>query len=158
MARKTGMDTKDLDALERAFKRFRVRLPAAAEDALEDSVKTDTRDAAQFLAKRPGASGKYKRDPGAYRFAENRGAPAVEISSSSPTAVGAEFGTNVHWVFGRKVAAKSMKRRVFGARTGRGRLGKVVGKTAERNIPKTERRIAIAFDKGAAKILKREGL
>jgi hypothetical protein len=151
------IDTRDLDKLERAFKRFQVRLPEAGEKALGEAVERDARQSAQTLQSRPGASGRYKREPGAYSDVVYKGDPAVRIEGGG-TAIGAEFGTTYHYVFGRKVLAKSMKRRVFGARTGRGRLGKVVGKTAKANLSKTEREIALAFDREAEAEFRKAGL
>lgn len=153
----TRLDTRDLDKLEKAFKAFLVRLPDAGEDAIAKSVQRDATQSKSTLSSRPGASGKYKREPEAYSDVMYKGDPAVRIEGGG-TAIGAEFGTTYHTVFGRKVLAKSMKRRVFGARTGRGRLGKVVGKTAKANLPKTEREVALAFDKAAERQLRKAGL
>lgn len=154
---KTRLDTRDLDKLEGVFKRFRVKLPEAGEKALAEAVQRDATQSKSTLSSRPGASGRYKREPEAYSDVMYRGDPAVRIEGGG-TAIGAEFGTTYHTVFGRKVLAKSMKRRVFGARVGRGRLGKVVGKTAKANLPKTERDVALAFDREAEREFRKAGL
>ena len=137
---------------------MRVKLPDAAEAELAEIVGDDATDAQQFLSGRPGSRGRYKREPERIGHTDNyRGRPAAIIERGG-TMVAAEFGTKLHYVWGRPVQARSMKRRVFGARVGRGRLGKVVGKTAERNLPQTERRIAVAFDKAAESEFRRAGL
>lgn len=158
MAAGYSVNTKDLERLHKAFRRLRVRLPEAAEKELAKVVGDDAQDAARFAMSRPGARGKYKREPEAYGHVDSyKGDPAITIERGG-TAIGAEFGTTYHTVFGTKMLAKSMRRRVFGARTGRGRLGKVAGKTAEKNLPKTERRVAVAFDKEAEREFRRQGL
>jgi len=155
---KWQVNTRDLDKLERAFRRMRVKLPDAAEAELAEIVGDDAQDAQGFLSGRPGSRGAYKRQPERIGHVDNyRGHPAATIERGG-TMVAAEFGTKLHYVWGRPVQARSMKRRVFGARVGRGRLGKVVGKTAERNLPDTERRIAVAFDHAAEAEFRRLGL
>lgn len=142
------VDARDLLKLERAMRRFAVRLPDAGDEVLEDTAEMMERDSSRAVATRPGSRGSYHREPGAYGTAVRNGAHAVTIERGG-TAVAAEYGANYHHVFGRRVLAKSMKRRVFGGRVKRWRSGKVVGKLVKADIPHAEKRLAIAFDKAA---------
>jgi hypothetical protein len=65
-----------------------------------------------------------------------RGGAAADIvlKGSSPTIRAVEFGTNVHTVFGRRVLAASMRRRVFRPWVGRGGKPYAVWPAMERNI------------------------
>lgn len=151
------MDTKDLLKLQKAFKQFAVRLPDAADEVLVQTAKTITRESASKVMSRPGSRGGYKREPGAYDAVIRNAANAVEIQRGG-TAIAAEYGANFHTVFGNRVVAKTMKRRVFGARVKRWRSGKVVGKLIKADLPAAEKRLAIAFDKEAEKTFDRLGL
>lgn len=151
------INSKDLVALHKAFKQFQVILPDAGDDVLKDTAKMITRESAGKVMSRPGSRGGYKREPGSYDAVMRNQAPAVEIQRGG-TAVAAEYGANFHVVFGNRVAAKSMKRRVFGARVKRWRSGKVVGKLVKADLPAAEKRLAIAFDKTAEKTFTRLGL
>ena len=152
-----SVNTKDLVKLEKAMKLFAVRLPDAAEDELKDTTNLIEKAAVGAVSQRPGSRGGYKREPGAYHHGMRNKAPAVEIDRGF-TAIGAEYGANYHVVFGNRVLAKSMKRRVFGARVKRWTAGKVVGKLIKADLPKAEKRLAIAFDKEAEKTFTRLGL
>jgi len=159
MAAGTRINDRDLRQLQAAFNALRTRLPEAGTQVLEDTAHDVSKRAAGAVMSRPGSSGRYKRDPDAYDWTASRnGHPAVEISGSSPTAVGAEFGATYHTVFGRRVAAKSMKRRVFGARVKRALSGKVVGRTTKAMLPKVERDLAIAFDRTSEREFTKRGL
>jgi hypothetical protein len=158
MARKVGMDTRDLRAVQAAINTFRTVLPEAGTKVLEEAAKDNSRKAASAVMSRPGASGKYKREPEAYDWERSRGGhPAVAIERGG-TAIGAEFGANFHTVFGRRVSAKSMKRRVFGARVKRTLSGKVVGRVTKQALPGMERDLAIAFDHTAEREFTKRGL
>ena len=151
------LDTRDLMKLEKAMKLFAVRLPDAADQVLVDTAKDISSDSRNVVMSRPGSRGSYKRQPDAYDAVIRNKANAVEIERGF-TAIAAEYGANFHTVFGNRVAAKSMKRRVFGARVKRWRSGKVVGKLIKTDLPAAEKRLAIAFDKEAEKTFDRLGL
>jgi hypothetical protein len=153
----TGIDDRDLRRLQASLNAMRVQLPQAGTDALEDSAKQNTRRSAQAVQSRPGSSGKYKREPGAYSQTVRNGAPAIKIQGGG-TAIGAEFGATYHTVFGRRVKAASMRRRVFGARVKRQTSGKVVGRVVKADLPALERRVALAFDKSAERVFDKQGL
>lgn len=151
------INSKDLVALHKAFKLFQVQLPDAGDDVLKDTAKMIARESASKVQSRPGSRGSYKREPGAYDAKMRNQAPSVEIQRGG-TAIAAEYGANFHVVFGNRVAAKSMKRRVFGGRVKRWRSGKVVGKLVKTDLPDAEKRLAKAFDQTAEKTFTRLGL
>jgi hypothetical protein len=136
---------------------MRTRLPQAGTEALEDAVVRNTAKSAQAVLGRPGASGKYHREPEAYDETTRKGAPAIRIQGGG-TAIAAEYGATYHTVFGRRVKAASMRRRVFGARVKRNTSGKVVGRVVKADLPALERRVAVAFDRAAESVFDREGL
>ena len=151
------VDSRDLIKLERALKLFAVRLPDAGEKVLEKTAEQNAGRSGSLVMSRPRARGKYKREPGAYSDVKRKGAHSIKIEAGG-TAIGAEFGANFHTVFGKRVAAKSMKRRVFGGRVKRNTSGKVVGQTVKKDLPQAERRLAVAFDKAAEKEFRKAGL
>jgi hypothetical protein len=158
MALKSGMNTRDLQKLQASINRLRTKLPEAGTDVLEDAARSHATKAASAVMSRPGSSGNYKREPEAYDWTANRGGdPAVSIDRGG-TAVAAEFGATYHTVFGKRVAQKSMKRRVFGARVKRALSGKVVGKTIKQDLPSMERDLAVAFDRTAEAEFRKAGL
>lgn len=152
-----SVQTKDLVKLEKALKLFAVRLPEAGQQELKDTTELIDRAATSLVSQRPGSRGSYKREPTAYGHTIRNREPAVEIARGF-TAIAAEYGANFHTVFGNRVPAKSMKRRVFGARVKRWKSGKVVGKLIVTDLPKAERRLAKAFDKEAERTFTRMGL
>lgn len=152
-----SVDTKDLKRLEQAIKLFAVRLPDEGEKVLAKTAKSMAGDAASKVMSRPGSRGSYHREPEAYDTAKRSGAHAVDIQGGG-TAIAAEYGATYHYVFGRRVTAKSMKRRVFGARIKRWSSGKVVGKLIKADLPAAEKRLAIAFNKDAERVFDRLGL
>ncbi len=149
--------SKDLQRLELVFKQFAVRLPEAGEKVLKKTAQQNTRRSAGAVMGRPRSSGRYKREPGAYSAKEKKGYQGIEIKAGG-TAIAAEYGTAFHTVFGRRVPVKSMKRRVFGARVKRATSGKVVGRVVKDDLPKAERRLAIAFDETAEAAFTKAGL
>lgn len=148
---------QDLQKLEKALKQFAVRLPAAGDRVLEDTSRQIARQAKSKLASRPGSRGSYKRMPQDISQETIGGHHGIELQRGG-TMIAAEYGSNFHHVFGRRIPVKSMKRRVFGARVKRWTSGKVVGKTVKADLPKTERKLAIAFDKEAERLFDRQGI
>lgn len=158
MARGKGIDTRDLKQLNLAMKQLQARLPKAGEQVIADFAQDTARDAASRVMSRPGSRGNYKREPEAYDWTASRGGdPAVSIERGG-TAIGAEFGANFHTVFGHRVPARSMRRRVFGARVKRTLSGKVVGRATKDGLPRAERDLAIAFDRTAEAEFRKRGL
>lgn len=151
------VQSKDLVRLEQALKLFRVRLPDAGEKVLGDTAEKIAKESKGKVMSRPGSRGSYHREPESYDTQMRSGAHAVEIERGG-TAVAAEYGANYHYVFGHRVLAKSMKRRVFGARVKRWTSGKVTGKLIKADLPAAEKRLAIAFDKSAERTFDRLGL
>ena len=158
MASRKGIDTRDLKQLNLAMKQLQVRLPKAGTEVLEGFAQDVECDASRLVMTRPGSRGSYKREPQAYDWTANRrGHPAVSIERGG-TAIGAEFGATYHTVFGRRMLAKDMKRRVYGARVKRLLSGKVVGKATKLGLPKAEKDLALAFDKTAEAEFRKRGL
>ena len=147
----------DIAKVEKVLKSFATRLPEAGALSLEDTAETVARASKGVVMHRPRSRGNYHREPGAYSDVIRKGAPAIEIERGG-TAIAAEFGANFHTVFGHRIAAKSMKRRVFGGRVKRNTSGKVVGATVKKDLPRAERDLALAFDKTAEKAFRKAGL
>ena len=156
MARR-GANFDDVEKLHKAFKQFQVRLPDAGDKVLEATSRKIATQGRSKLSSRPGSRGDYKRMPQHLNQATIGGHHGIELQRGG-TMIAAEYGTTFHWVFGTRVVAKSMKRRVFGARVKRWTSGKVVGKLIKAELPKTERELAIAFDKQAERIFDKAGL
>jgi hypothetical protein len=154
---KIGMQRGDLEKLEKAIKQFAVRLPKAGDKVLEDTSELMARQAKSKLSSRPGSRGNYKRMPQHISQATIGKSHGIELQAGG-TMIAAEYGTTFHWVFGNRVTAKSMVRRVFGARVKRWTSGKVVGKAVKADLPRAERKLAIAFDKEAERIFDRQGI
>jgi hypothetical protein len=154
---KAGMKFDDLAKLELVFKKFAVRLPEAGDKVLEQTSQQIARQGKSKLGSRPGSRGKYKRMPQDISQETIGGHHGIELQAGG-TMIAAEYGTTFHWVFGRRVVAKTMKRRVFGARVKRWTSGKVIGKLVKAELPKTEKQLAIAFNKEAQKMFDKAGL
>ena len=154
---KAGMQMQDLQKLEKALKQFAVRLPEAGDKVLEDTARLMAREGKSKLASRPGSRGSYKRMPEDISQETIGGHHGIELQRGG-TMIAAEYGATFHWVFGNRVTAKAMKRRVFGARVKRWTSGKVVGKAVKADLPRAERKLAIAFDKEAEKLFDRQGI
>lgn len=127
----------------------------AADDELEQIAEDHARKAAQRVRSRPGG-GVYRREPDAYDAETRGGAPAISIEGGG-TAIGAEFGRRFHDVFGRRVTASSMSRRVFPVPAS-GRLGYVVGAIIEGDTRRMEDRLSRAIDKRAEAEFRRRGI
>ena len=154
---KRGMQMDDLLKLQKALKQFAVRLPESGDKVLEDTSRDMARQAKSKLGSRPGSRGSYKRMPEDISQETIQGHHGIELQRGG-TMIAAEYGSNFHHVFGNRIPVKSMKRRVYGARVKRWTSGKVVGKAVKADLPKTERKLAIAFDKEAERIFDRQGI
>lgn len=151
-----NVDSKDVKRLTAALKRFPNELIDAGQDALEETTKQLAKDAKHAVRARPGG-GSYKREPGAYRATKTGGNPGVSIQGGG-TAIAAEYGTTWHTVFGDRIRASTMKRRVFGAQVSGDLDGYVVGKLVKRNMPGDEKDLAKALDREAERQFKKAGL
>ena len=151
------MKMDDMLKLEKALKQFAVRLPKAGDKVLETTSEQMARRSKSKLGSRPGSRGSYKRMPEDISQETIGGHHGIELARGG-TMIAAEYGATFHWVFGNRIQANKMKRRVFGARVKRWTSGKVVGKTVKAELPKTERKLAIAFDKEAERIFDRQGI
>ena len=151
------MGTTALVKLERTMKLFAVRLPAAGDKELHDTSEKMARKSTSKLGSRPGSRGNYHRMPEDIDQMTKGKFHGVELARGG-TMIAAEYGATFHHVFGEKIEAKKMKRRVFGARVKRWTAGKVVGKTVKADIPRLERDLAITFDRTAEKLFTKAGL
>ena len=151
------MQRGDLERLEKSMRQMAVKLPKAGEKVLEKTSEQMARQSKSKLSSRPGSRGSYKRMPEDISQKSKGKIHGIELQAGG-TMIAAEYGANFHHVFGNRVPAKSMKRRVFGARVKRWTSGKVVGKLVKADLPKTERKLAVAFDKEAEKIFSKAGL
>jgi len=129
----------------------------ATADALHQSARRVTVKSARRVQGRPGG-GSYKREPGAYSSEKVRGGAAVGIRGGG-TAIGAEYGTEVHMVFGRFKVAGAMKRRVFPPNIAATDAtdGYVVGQTIKDTMPETQKDVRDAVLTEMAKDLARAG-
>ena len=154
---KVGMQRGDLETLERTMRQFAVKLPAAGDRVLKDTSNQMARQSKSKLSSRPGSRGGYKRMPQDISQETKGKHHGIELARGG-TMIAAEYGATFHWVFGKRVAAKSMKRRVYGGRVKRWTSGKVVGKTVKADLPRAERELAVAFDREAEKAFTKAGL
>ena len=150
-----GLD--DIAKLERTLKLFAVRLPEAGDKSLERTSHKVANQSRGKLSSRAGSRGKYKRMPEDMGQESKGKFHGIELQRGG-TMIAAEYGATFHVVFGKRVTAKSMKRRVFGARVKRLTSGKIVGKTVKADLPRAEKDLALTFDKRAEADFRKAGL
>ena len=112
----------------------------AIADALQQSSKRIEKQSKSRLSSRPGG-GAYKREPSGIRSVKLRGGAGLIVKAGG-TMKGAEFGTEVHYVFGRAKVAGAMKRRVYPRHISAvttNTNGYVVGKTIRDTMDETQR-------------------
>lgn len=103
---------RGLDELARELRRIEPQLAKELQKA-HKQVATEVAGKASSAVAGLSGSGPYARAAAGIRPRAKANAASIVLLASNAYVRAAVFGTNVHWVFGRPVPARSMARRVW---------------------------------------------